>query len=441
MATGAPSDRPGGTRLGRWYRALAIFVLNTLVALVVADGLAAAYLAWAGHGPAPAPAATPAGGTETREQVIQRLADLNHTVYGNRAQFFPGMSAVDIRQLLVDTLDTYLGGFVYEPYAQFRERPHKSRFVNVDPGGFRWGRRRGPWPPEPTAINVFVFGGSTTFGYGLPDDETVPSHLADLLADRAGGRRVAVYNFGRGYYFSTQERTLFERLLAQGFVPDVAIFLDGLNDFYNLAGDPEFTSRLAHLMEEEQTGKQTAGPVLELVRSTALARAASQVGARLATWRAPAPPAAGAGASVPAVDPRPGLHREHRALNGVIRRIRMNQRMVDALGALYGVQTLIVWQPVPTYKYDLRYHVFATHPLFRHEASRRGYPLIARAVARRPMGPSFVWCADIQDGVHEALYVDAIHYSPAMAGRVATCIVQGMEQASVTLRKRLDRPH
>ena len=77
-----------------------------------------------------------------------------------------------------------------------------------------------------------MFGGSTAFGIGVPDDQTVASHLQTQLGTARDGREVRVYNFGRGAYYSSQERALFERLIVAGYVPNLAIFLDGLNDFF-----------------------------------------------------------------------------------------------------------------------------------------------------------------------------------------------------------------
>jgi len=54
---------------------------------------------------------------------------------------------------------------------------------------------------------------------------------------------VVVYNFGRAGYYSTQERILFEYFVAKGVKPDVAIFLDGLNDFFEKEKDePDFSN-------------------------------------------------------------------------------------------------------------------------------------------------------------------------------------------------------
>jgi hypothetical protein len=43
-------------------------------------------------------------------------------------------------------------------------------------------------------------------------------------------------------------------------------------------------------------------------------------------------------------------------------------------------------------------------------------------VARTPLGANFLWCADIQEGVNEALYVDAVHYTASFSETVASCI-------------------
>src|SRR6185503_15185425 len=103
----------------------------------------------------------------------------------------------------------------YEAFTQFCERPFHGRFVNVSENGFRVSAQQGPWPPDADNFNIFLFGGSTTFGYGLPDSQTVASYLQDDLAARSSPH-VRVYNFGRGSYVSEQERVLFEELLLAG---------------------------------------------------------------------------------------------------------------------------------------------------------------------------------------------------------------------------------
>lgn len=146
-------------------------------------------------------------------------------LYGKAAVLaaYPGWDELGVRQLLAET---WTAPLVYEPHTGFKEGPRRGKHVNVLEPGFRMSKDQGPWPPEPQgSCAVFLFGGSTTFGYGLPDHETVASHLQDFLSGARLPCEPRVYNFGRGFYFSTQERILFEQLVEAGFVPDVAIFL------------------------------------------------------------------------------------------------------------------------------------------------------------------------------------------------------------------------
>jgi hypothetical protein len=96
--------------------------------------------------------------------------------YGEEAVLasYPGMSAPDVRRLLHEI---WSRPRQFEPFTQFREEPVEGKFVHVDKEGFRRSSNQGPWPPSPDALNTFVFGGSTTFGYGLPDDQRAcPGH-------------------------------------------------------------------------------------------------------------------------------------------------------------------------------------------------------------------------------------------------------------------------
>ena len=147
------------------------------------------------------------------------------------SSLYPDLTARDIGDLLQETWTD--NAMVYEPFTLFKERPRRGKYVNVHPGGFRFSSMLGPWPPDRSRyVTVFVFGGSTTFGYGVRDEETVVSHLQRLVGDQQDSKPVRFYNFGRGFYFLSQERILFQQLLSAGVVSDVAIFIEGLIDFY-----------------------------------------------------------------------------------------------------------------------------------------------------------------------------------------------------------------
>jgi hypothetical protein len=86
-------------------------------------------------------------------------------------QSYPNWSENDVKQQLHET---YSRPRVPEKYTGFREPPFSGRFIHVTEWGYRLSKDQGPWPPDPKHFNVFFLGGSTAFGWGLPDHETVP---------------------------------------------------------------------------------------------------------------------------------------------------------------------------------------------------------------------------------------------------------------------------
>ena len=143
---------------------------------------------------------------------------------------FPGWAGPEVVKLITESMSTVMvRNYDYDEITQLRLRSLHGRYVNVEDGGFRRIRRQGPWPLDASVLNVFVFGGSTVFGFFMDDDHTIPSYLQEF--SRAESlRRVDVYNCGRPGYTSTQELLLYLSLLRNGFVPGVSVFIDGLND-------------------------------------------------------------------------------------------------------------------------------------------------------------------------------------------------------------------
>lgn len=118
----------------------------------------------------------------------------------------------------------------WHSYVYWRLRPYEGKYVNVDKDGLRrtW---QSPDSAAAGARNIFVFGGSTTWGNGARDDHTIPSELSRLLHERGVACRVT--NFGESGYVSMQELIMLELQLRKGNVPDLAVFYDGVNDTYS----------------------------------------------------------------------------------------------------------------------------------------------------------------------------------------------------------------
>jgi hypothetical protein len=79
---------------------------------------------------------------------------------------------------------------------------------------------------------TYVFGGSTTFGDGVPDNSTV---VAQLNAIDEGNTYI---NFGIQAYDSIREVDKLVYLLRKGYRPKSVIFIDGLNEVTTFARSP-----------------------------------------------------------------------------------------------------------------------------------------------------------------------------------------------------------
>ncbi len=325
---------------------------------------------------------------------VDEAAEKGALAYGleRLAPLYPELGPEQIEALLRETASRR---YVYEPFTQFKEDAYGGEHLNVSDQGFRLTVPAAPWPPDRGRLNVFLFGGSTAFGYGQPDRATLASVLIRRLLD--GGCTVSVYNFARSNYYSTQERILFEQLLLAGFRPDLALFVDGINEFQHPRDEPKFTARLSYLMAEDgyRLARRAAGS-LPLVR-----------------WV------------------RRGLQQRDRGLGGrdepdaaraLVERWLRNRRMIRALAADFEVKTLFVWQPSPSFRYDLRHHPFAEPGggnLPGHLTMERGYRILEERLEREGPLPDLLWLADLQSQRREALYVDRFHYSAAFTAELA----------------------
>jgi hypothetical protein len=380
------------SRVTTAYRAVALHLLNTLVIFVLLNlVLVPVFYLKDKLTPSPGPGPLSA----------YSKADLAHV--------YPHMKEDQWTALLVET---WAKPFVFESFTHFKETPSRGKYVNVAADGFRTNERRRPWPPEPDAFNVFFFGGSTTFGYGIGDEETIPSAFEDILMRQACVDRLHVYNFGRGYYYSSQEQILFLRLLARGFVPQLAIFVDGVNENRLGLDDPQWADEFRdHLANRAKRG----GVSVDIVTELPIFRALRSLQSRLGLDRE------NAGVSpVP-----PGDVKKTAPLD--VRRYLRNKGLTETLAAHFNMKTLFVWQPSPAYGYNLDYHLF---PPFKWQVERgtEFYDEFNEQRARlsERERANMLWLGDLQRHRMEPLYVDQFHYTAAFAREIAEQIAQAV---------------
>jgi len=127
----------------------------------------------------------------------------------------------------------------YEPFRIWGVAPWHSKFINTDDSkNGSWRRTINPLGcAENTRTDVWMFGGSTLFGTGVPDWATIPSFLSrDLNSIEVGC--VVVTNFGTEGYVTNQELILLIDQLKVGRRPRLVVFYDGVNDSYAGAVSP-----------------------------------------------------------------------------------------------------------------------------------------------------------------------------------------------------------
>ena len=116
----------------------------------------------------------------------------------------------------------------FAPFVEWRRKPYTGTTVHVDRQGDRF------WPVAPTPLPgapvVRLFGGSSMWGTGVTDEETIPAALNRL---RPGYR---VLNHGESEYNSRQNFERLVNLLGRGQRVGVAVFYEGFNDVLPGAG-------------------------------------------------------------------------------------------------------------------------------------------------------------------------------------------------------------
>jgi lysophospholipase L1-like esterase len=238
----------------------------------------------------------------------------------------------------------------WQPYVHWRREPFKGKYINVDQEGIRqtWNAKGKP-PSGSKIFRIFIFGGSSLWGSGTADNDTIPSNLSRLLNEH--GFNVEVTNFGESGYVSTQEIVVLLRQLQNDKVPDLAIFYDGSNDTFStfqnrgVAGLPQNESnreREFNLLRPSMKRRLYTEAFRAALTSTATYQVLTGMARRI-TRRDVFSQEEALLAS----------NSESQLASDVARIYSWNMRFVKALGEIYGFRALFYWQPNILTKHQL----------------------------------------------------------------------------------------
>lgn len=181
-----------GRKLPRCYRGVALFLLNTVVAIVLLEAVSLVLL-----------------------KVLNPQSMRIH--------------ARKVTEGHLEQLESNVVQGVYAPFVVWRSNPLLNcDSVTITEDNYRLV----PGASEaPGAYRVFLFGGSAMWGTGVSDSNTIACFLqADMNGTMP--RPVTVSNFAQVAHSSSQELVELVLQLRAGNVPDYVVFYDGFNDVW-----------------------------------------------------------------------------------------------------------------------------------------------------------------------------------------------------------------
>ena len=121
----------------------------------------------------------------------------------------------------------------YIPIIGFKEKKFNSETIKTDKDGYRISRNNSINNPD-----IIFLGGSTMFGYGSNDINTIPSIISELLKDS-----LKVRNLGNGSHNSTQNLIKFyDQIILRSNLtnPKFLVCYEGVNEIQNLQINSEW---------------------------------------------------------------------------------------------------------------------------------------------------------------------------------------------------------
>ena len=304
----------------------------------------------------------------------------------------------------------------YVPFLLWGEVPWHSEHINVDEsvmGNFR--RTANPLNPSCNQARrkvIWMFGGSTLFGLGVPDTETIPSNLSREL-NSTGSVCLVILNAGAEGYVTNQELILLVEALKTGKRPDMVIFYDGVNDALAAASPGNPIPHLAFEATKARIEGSLAGKFDFLRNSNSLGLTRAIAARFRRNDSSDSPPAELVARASAALD-----------------NYEANMRVVRSLGQAYNFKVFCFWQPslasggkpLAPFEEQLQRNILSS-------SEARSFKIL-RAVneeaARRSLRDGdFVFLGQIFDAVKEPLYIDYhMHLGPRGNQIVAQAIAK-----------------
>ena len=312
---------------------------------------------------------------------------------------------------------------VYEPWLNVRFPDVSGPYVNTS--GLL---RKSLAPDSPGPLKYYFFGGSTTFGINVEDRETLPSHFQEL--SNRSKAPIQVLNYGQPHYGSASESVLLHLLLMQGHRPDVAIFLDGLNDtenqsssFYRYPALSDISAELMQVHKKFPAGVGAIQLLLSRLNLFQLIQSMNDQNAKFMTSRT------SRGESSARFNhfstPPQGVSAgdfEKKIVQNYFENIEVSRSLCEQ----FHIRCYFFWQPVPMYNYKNK----PNDPICQRRDSPSLVAIYDMMRARQKPNKREYFLADLINDYSGQPFVDATHYSSGMNELIAEKMIETMDSAS-----------
>ena len=312
---------------------------------------------------------------------------------------FPGMSVEAITSVLHD--NRFGLRRTVERFGYLGIRECKSDYFNVDKNGSRSNGLSSVVSND--GYRVHCYGGSTTVGQNVADNQTISAYLESQLRKKLN---VNVLNFGAGNHTSLHSSLRLLDHALSGNIPDLAVFLNGFNDCsYAGGGADGITPFLDQLLANSQDSTRVKRRLEEFID---LIPKGSEV-----------------------MDPKKlssDINDEQLADN-VRMRYGASIAIQNFVAKNFGVRILLFIEPSPYLSCRPEQYLLPriSSGNIRLEYVKRLYNLIGDHGCAKVFGDAeFTSIVDIGQDIQGPLYIDECHFSPEfnqhIAEKIGECI-------------------
>ena len=284
--------------------------------------------------------------------------------------------------------------FVYESWVEFRNKDFDGRYMDMKSSVRRSVPEAVYNSSSGDTIDVYFFGGSTMFGFNVLDDETIPSRFLQLYKSKfPNGKSIRVYNYGTPMYYSYQELILLSNLIYSNRKPDIAIFLDGINDFWFATASYYRQSYFSYIFRQVfNRGLRSKGEFQFMDTASNMSK-----------------------------DPLNIPLNEYN--EKLVSNYFENLENIRMMCAIAGARPYFFIQPSPFYNYKNQQN----DPICFKDTNTRFntiYPLVKK---RGNEDADFIFLGDMLENEKGYPFIDGLHYSPVFINRIAAEIIDKVD--------------